>query len=92
VVCRLDISDEFKQVISTLKGHDDKVGAWRPAGQTANTICGIHHVGPASWNHKAASQAHSRWLKLESHKPDTHRSVVSWVYAIPASCSKVAAC
>lgn len=22
---RLDISDEFKQVISTLKGHDDKV-------------------------------------------------------------------
>lgn len=24
-VYRLDISDEFKQVISTLKGHDDKV-------------------------------------------------------------------
>ena len=23
---KLDISDEFKQVISTLKGHDDKVG------------------------------------------------------------------
>jgi hypothetical protein len=23
--CRLDISDEFKQVISTLRGHDDKV-------------------------------------------------------------------
>jgi hypothetical protein len=25
LACRLDISDEFKQVISTLKGHDDKV-------------------------------------------------------------------
>jgi len=24
-VSRLDISDEFKQVISTLRGHDDKV-------------------------------------------------------------------
>jgi hypothetical protein len=24
---KLDISDEFKQVISTLKGHDDKVGS-----------------------------------------------------------------
>lgn len=28
--CRLDISDEFKQVISTLRGHDDKV--WVPVG------------------------------------------------------------
>jgi EH domain-containing protein 1 len=32
---KLDISDEFKQVISTLKGHDDKVG--RVEAQTGRT-------------------------------------------------------
>jgi hypothetical protein len=30
---RLDISDEFKQVISTLRGHDDKVSAGSLGGR-----------------------------------------------------------
>jgi hypothetical protein len=43
---KLDISDEFKQVISTLKGHDDKVGGGQSAagctGQHSSAIHGRH--------------------------------------------------
>lgn len=46
---KLDISDEFKQVISTLKGHDDKVcvcvgvcgGGWGASGARTQ---GLHPV------------------------------------------------
>lgn len=39
---KLDISDEFKSVISTLRGHDDKVGA-----------AGSHAAAARAWRRRA---------------------------------------